>query len=73
MVFIGITLLTTLLEPFRRTIWNSPAIFKNEGLNSQIIIHVHVHRIVTSQNLVPAKFDKNFNQNAESSCNSGIL
>ena len=28
-------------------------------------------RVVTSQNLVPTKFDNNFNQNTESSCNSG--
>ena len=27
----------------------------------------------TSQNLVPVKFVKNLNQNAELSCNSGIL
>ena len=30
-------------------------------------------KVVTSQNLVLVKFDKNLNQNTESSCNSSIL
>ena len=30
-------------------------------------------RVVTSQNLVPAKFNKNLIQSTELSCNSGIL
>ena len=30
-------------------------------------------KVITSQNLGPAKFDKNLNQNAESRCNNVIL
>ena len=39
-------------------------------INHEVVIlsrHLDLtNRVVTSQNLVPAKFDKNFNQNAES-------
>ena len=40
------------------------------------VLNVCIYALVqvfTSQNLVPAKIDKNLNQNAESSCNRHIL
>ena len=32
----------------------------------------HESKVVTCQNWVPSKFDKNLDQNAESSCNTAI-